>query len=274
MTSSLFSEIRRIAMFFLTFLVFHASFLFSAPSQFDYQKALKSFQNHIESKQKEIREKSGGFRDPSLPFDLTHGHPTRCCVILFHGLSDSPYFMRDIAGSLYRQGYNVVVPLLSGNGTDLMDLETVTMEDWRKDADLSLQVASGLGDQVLAGGLSAGSAIALDMAKRHPGGVKGLLFFSPALSFQKRYAFISCWFPREFVAGKPREVPVRYSKISNNSVCQLYHLVKQLDLSPGRSEYSIPIFAVLTEYDDAIKVQWTIDWIEGQRSSDYRILAY
>ena len=76
------------------------------------------------------------------------------------------------------------------------------------------------------------------------------------------------------MAEKPREVPVRYSKISNNSVCQLYHLVEQLDLSSDRPEMTPPIFAVLTEYDDAIKVQWTIDWIERQGSSDYKILAY
>lgn len=248
-------------------------FLHAGPSKTAYTEALSLFQGHLEGKYREIQEKSGGFRIPGLPFVLTHGHRTKVCVVLFHGLSDSPYFMRDIAESLYRQGYNVVAPLLSGNSTDLLDLRTVSVADWQKDADMALAVASGLGEKVVMGGLSAGSAISLDASRRHPGAIGGLLLFSPALSFQRRSAFMACWFPKSFVAGKPREVPVRYSKISNNSVCQLYHLVKDLALSPGKADYPLPIFAVLTEYDDAIKVQWTIDWIEGQ-GTDHRILAY
>jgi esterase/lipase len=233
--------------------------LFSSPAQSDYDKAIQSFQKYLEAKQKEVQEKSGGFRDPGLPFLLTHGHPTRYSVVLLHGLSDSPYFMRDIADSLFKQGCNVVAPLLSGNGTDYTDLGKVSLEDWRKDVDFGMQTASGLGGEVILGGLSAGGALAVDAAKRYPAKVRGLLLFSPALSFQKKSAALSCWFKSGYVGGKSKDVPIRYRKISNNGVCQLYHLVQELDLSPGRVDDPIPAFAVLTEYDDVIKVQWTID---------------
>src|SRR5580698_2345027 len=72
-----------------------------APAQTDYGKAIQSFQEYLDAKQREVQEKSGGFRDPGLPFLLTHGHPTRYSVVLLHGLSDSPYFMRDIADTLF-----------------------------------------------------------------------------------------------------------------------------------------------------------------------------
>jgi esterase/lipase len=262
---------------------FHLSFLFffilpfatfSEPSQTVYEKAIQAFQQHLDGKKQEIQEKSGGFRDPGLPFILTHGHPTRYSILLLHGLSDSPYFMRDLADSLFKQGYNVVVPLLSGNGTDETDLQKVTLEDWQKDVDLGMLVASGLGKDVLTGGLSAGGALAVDAAKRYPQKVKGLLLFSPALSFQKRTTRLSCWYKGGYVAGKRKEVPIRYRKISNNGVCQLFHLVQGLDLSPDKADYPIPVFAALTEYDDVIKVQWTVDWIEGQKVPGSLILAY
>lgn len=254
--------------------LFQPPLLFSSPFQTDYDQAVQSFQKYRDTKQKEVQEKSGGFRDPGLPFLLTHGHPTRYSVVLLHGLSDSPYFMRDIADSLFQQGYNVVAPLLSGNGTDYTDLQKVSLEDWKRDVDFGTQTASGLGREVIIGGLSAGGALAVDAAKRHPEKLKGLLLFSPALSFQKKSATLSCWFKGGYVGGKSMDVPIRYRKISNNGICQLYHLVQELDLSPGKVEIPIPIFAVLTEYDDVIKVQWTIDWIEGQKEPRDRILAY
>jgi esterase/lipase len=247
--------------------------LAAPPSQAEYDKALQSFQSHLEAKRLEIQQKSGGFRNPCLPFLLTHGHPTRTCVLLLHGLSDSPYFMRDIADSLYQQGYNVVAPLLAGNGTDEQDLQKVTLEDWFKDVDLGESVASGLGETIVIGGLSLGGTLSLHAAQSYPDKVKGLLLFSPALRFQNKAALLSCWFPWGSVGDKPKEVPVRYRKISNNSVCQLYHLMQELKLSPEQAAYPLPIFAALTENDDVINVQWTVDWIEGQ-GSDHLILAY
>lgn len=240
----------------------------------EYDKAILAFQKQLENKQQEVQQKSGGFRDPGLPFILTHGRPTRYSVLLLHGLSDSAYFMRDLADVLFKQGYNVVVPLLSGNGTDYTDLQKITLEDWTKDVDFGVEVASGLGSEVIVGGLSAGGALAVDSARRHQDKVRGILLFSPALSFQKKTSRLSCLYKSGYVAGKLRDVPIRYQKISNNGVCELFHLVQKLDLSPARPQYSIPLFAVLTEYDDVIKVQWTIDWIEGQKSQENRILAY
>lgn len=258
----------------LGFFFFCAPLHAENPSQADFNKATLAFQAYVAGKEADIQRESGGFREPGLPFLLTHGHPTKVCVILFHGLSDSPYFMRDLADDLYAQGYNVVAPLLTGNGTDLADLQKVQLEDWRKDEDFALQVASGLGEQVVAGGLSAGGALGLDLSRRHPGAIRGLLLFSPALSFWADFTFMACWLPDEYVAKKPREVPIRYSKISNNSVCQLYRLVQRLDLLRDHPEDDLPIFAVLTEYDDAIRVPWTIHWIESHPKADHRIVAY
>ncbi len=261
-----------IPLFVLGFLL--CPFKVDAESQTSYPKALQTFQNHLQSKQREVDQRSGGFRKPGLPFLLTHGHPTRYCVLLFHGLSDSPYFMRDIAESLFQQGYNVVAPLISGNGTKLSDLEKISLSDWRMDETLGMRIASGLGEKVIAGGLSAGGALSVDTARRFPEKVEGLLLFSPALCFQKKTTCLSCWYKGGYVAGKTKDVPIRYQKISNNGVCQLYHLVQELDLAPEKSQYQVPLFAALTEYDDVIKVQWTIDWIEGQNSPDHLILAY
>jgi esterase/lipase len=251
-----------------------SSFALGAPSQTDHQKAVQAFQKNLEAKRAEVRQKSGGFRDPSLPFLLTHGHPTRYCVLLLHGLSDSPYFMRDLAESLYQQGYNVVAPLLSGHGTDAGDLSRVTLEDWRRDVDLGLEVASGLGEKIVAGGFSTGGTLAVDADERYPGKIEGLLLFSPALSFDSKFAFLTCWYKGGYSPEKPRDVPIRYRKISNNGICQLYHLIQELQLSRDKGEKTVPLFTALTEYDDVIDLQWTVDWIEARKTADHFILAY
>src|SRR5262245_19946371 len=49
-------------------------------------------------------------------FELKRDDP-RGAVLLVHGLSDSPYSMREIANIFYEQGYDVVVLRMPGHGT-------------------------------------------------------------------------------------------------------------------------------------------------------------
>lgn len=240
----------------------------------NYSQAVQAFQTYLDTKTREVQDRSGGYRKPSLPFLLTHGHPTRICVVLVHGLSDSPYFMRDLAETLYARGYNVVAPLISGNGTREDDLGRVSLKDWRQDMDFTLRVSSGLGDQIVFGGFSAGGALSVDIARRYPGKVKGLLLFSPALGMSSFFTPMACLYPHVLVGAKPKEVPTRYRSISNNGICQLCRLIKELGLSRRKPGCSLPIFAVITEYDDVIKLQWTVDWLESRHSPDLRLVAY
>jgi pimeloyl-ACP methyl ester carboxylesterase len=55
------------------------------------------------------------WREGNGPFALIK-EPGAPCVVLIHGLSDSPYSVRDLSIALNLVGYNVVSPLLPGHG--------------------------------------------------------------------------------------------------------------------------------------------------------------
>jgi carboxylesterase len=100
-------------------------------------------------------------------------------VWLQHGFSGCPASMRPMAEWLAGQGLTVSAPLLPGHGTTWEDLETVTLEDWEREAEAALSDLAGRCDTVLGVGLSMGGALVLHMAARHPGQMAGMALVNP-----------------------------------------------------------------------------------------------
>ena len=78
--------------------------------------------------------------DGNAPFELkpkasgsARQHKTyRRGVLLTHGLTDSPYFMRHLAEIFQEDGFRVMAVLLPGHGTQPGDLLEVTWQEWAK----------------------------------------------------------------------------------------------------------------------------------------------
>jgi len=103
------------------------------------------------------------------PFCLLHpGGPERDAIVLLHGLSDSPWFMRAIAWNLHHQaGLNVYVPLLQGHGLlHPNGMKGVSEHVWLRNAAWAVNYARACSRRVGVGGLSTGGAIATLMAFR------------------------------------------------------------------------------------------------------------
>ncbi len=239
----------------------------------NYRATVERFNRHIADQVAEITQASGGYRLPSSPFLMVHGKPAKHSIVLMHGLGDSPYFMRDLAKLFYGHGYDVVAPLLPGNGTRMEDLGKVSREDWKKEVTFAYETAQGLGEKVSLGGMSAGGALAVWAGRKYSGDVEAVYLFSPALFFGHWVTRLTCFRPQHLLPNQGSEVPIRYSKTSNNGTCQLVHLVDELDLQPGHVSLACPIFLCVTESDDVINVQRTVYWVESQ-PGDHRILAY
>jgi esterase/lipase len=95
---------------------------------------------------------------------LTHGSATHRVFVLLHGLSDSPRQFLPLAKVFYDEGANVWVPRIPHHavrGGSAADLEHLTAEDLRDCADLSMDIAAGLGDSVIVVGLSSGGTMAV-----------------------------------------------------------------------------------------------------------------
>jgi pimeloyl-ACP methyl ester carboxylesterase len=119
---------------------------------------------------------------------LTHGHRTNKVVVFFHGYSTSPQQFRQLGERFFQLGYNVLIPRLPEHGIadrKLENLSRLRAEQLRDCADASVDVATGLGDKVYVGGLSAGGVMAAWIAE-HRKEVSRVLLVAPALTLGRR----------------------------------------------------------------------------------------
>ena len=111
------------------------------------------------------------------PISLSGGPVT---VLLVHGFTGSPAEMTLLAEALHRQGYSVEVPLLQGHGTCLEDLVPLRPQQWIEQLDQVIEAQLARGQQLVLGGLSMGSILALQAALRWPQ-IRALMLFSPPI---------------------------------------------------------------------------------------------
>jgi alpha-beta hydrolase superfamily lysophospholipase len=99
-------------------------------------------------------------------FRLTLPHP-RGQALLIHGLTDSPYSMKALAGSLHSRGFEVTVLRLPGHGTLPSMMTEMSTLDWTAAARIAARdVASraSAGQPFYIGGYSTGGTLALQYA--------------------------------------------------------------------------------------------------------------
>jgi esterase/lipase len=236
----------------------------SAANDSGYAAAVSAFNAYRDSKRNGIK------NDDNLPFFLDHGARTRNTVVMIHGLTDSPWFMRSLGEVLYQQGYNVIALLLPGHGTKPEDLFTVTKEQWQQEVDRGLAIAAGLGEHISLAGFSTGGTLALDALRRHPElKAEKLFLFSPALAINESNqteVSLGCkapWLATHLLgqytgsADAVENDPHRYNKMALNGVCQLYYLTN--DIQNGQAKQVLDslrsgtgVFAVESEADKTV----------------------
>jgi carboxylesterase len=107
-----------------------------------------------------VSEGVGASADPIV---LPGGSTT---VVLIHGYIGTPAEMVLLAHALQREGYGVECPLLAGHGTCLEDLMPVDPVQWLNQLDAVVDRLQQQGQNVVVGGFSLGSILALQLARR------------------------------------------------------------------------------------------------------------
>ena len=126
--------------------------------------------------------------DGNAPFELK---PPASCpagnqkayrrgVLLTHGLTDSPYFMRGLAAFFQENCFRVMAILLPGHGTRPGDLLDVSWQEWAKAEAYGTDQLAAEVDEVYLAGFSTGGALSVYQSLRDKR-VRGLFLFSPAL---------------------------------------------------------------------------------------------
>jgi alpha-beta hydrolase superfamily lysophospholipase len=106
-------------------------------------------------------------RDWNRSFVLEPDAAPKGAVVLLHGLTDSPYSMRQVARRYRERGFVAVVPRLPGHGTVPAGLSEVDWEDWSAATRLAVREATrraGAGRPLHVVGYSNGGALALKYA--------------------------------------------------------------------------------------------------------------
>jgi len=94
---------------------------------------------------------------------LTHGRPTRRAYVFVHGTTNSPRQFEELGRLLHARGHNVYIPLMPRHGRRSMrlaELRGLRAEELRDYADAAVDLAAGLGEEIVAVGISGGAAVA------------------------------------------------------------------------------------------------------------------
>lgn len=172
------------------------------------------------------------------PYLLHHGKPTEVVVTLFHGFSDSPFYLRSIAKQLHEAGFTVVVALVPGHGLKNADSDMqdeLLSQRWMQHVDDIMALSANYGENQYVGGASSGAALATLYSLQNPAGADGLLLFSGALALANNaeqlsriwgMQTIAKWLDGDYVTEGDN--PYRYPEISLFAVYELMEVIRSI----------------------------------------------
>lgn len=182
-------------------------------------------------------------RDWNRSFELLAPQP-RGGVLLIHGLSDSPYSLRDIAEQLHAAGWSVVALRLPGHGALPSGLRDVRWEDWAAAVRIGARhLKDVVGERpILLAGYSTGAALAVEYALSRLQGeavpaAAGLLLFSPAIDVSPAAGY-AVWQARaarwlgipklEWTDVAPEYDPYKFNSFPVNAGDQVWRLTQRI----------------------------------------------
>jgi esterase/lipase len=225
-------------------------------------------------------------RDRCHPQIFKHeddGNP-RNAIVLVHGLTDSPYFMRDIGEYFCSEmGFDVYIPLLRAHGLKQPgDMKDASLIKWREDVRFAVDAAKKSGGKVSIGGLSTGGTLGVEMALMDEQSIDGGVFlFSAALGLASHAGNLAEIFLRTPLAkffdhiddsnlanDSPSGNPCRYSKMDIGAAAKLSELMKELDRLTDRDVLKQPLFAAHSEADTTAAIDEIEELVDRSPSAE------
>jgi esterase/lipase len=208
----------------------------------------------------------------------------RNAIVLVHGLTDSPYFMKDI-GEYFcsKMGFDVYIPLLRAHGLkNPEDMKDASLVEWRRDVRFAVDKAKESGGRVSIGGLSTGGTLAVEMALKDEQLIDGGVFlFSAALGLASHAGNLAEIFLRtplanifdhidrsSLINSSPSGSPFRYSKMDIGGARELSKLIKELDLLTDRDVVKQPLFAAHSEADTTAAIDEIEELVDRSPSAE------
>lgn len=133
----------------------------------------------------------------SLNFILKHeNNESKGAVLLFHGLTGSPFELKKYGQFLYNNGYDVFAECLPGHGENFKDIYTVKYQDWLDFAYSGFCRLKENYDNVFVSGLCLGAVLALAVAEKYSSELNGIISLSTTLYLDGwRLPWYKCFMP-------------------------------------------------------------------------------
>lgn len=205
------------------------------------------------------------------PFELTHNNNDKA-ILLIHGLTDSPFSFHDLSQFFYQQGFTVRTVLLPGHGTAPSELLNTNYSEWQQAAKFAIEQTLNDYNEVYLGGLSTGGALIFNylMQKKHVDKkIKGLFMWSPASKAKSDLAWLAKYIDViPFVDWIDLDADIDFAKYESfpfNAAAQvdsLMSLVVGEGASASRKMHEIPIFVVVSEHDQTIDTEHTLQLVQ------------
>ena len=117
----------------------------------------------------------------SLDFILTHENKPNCAVLLFHGLTGSPFELKKYGQFLFKSGFDVYAECLPGHGEKFEEIYTVKYQDWLDFAYLKYAELKSKYEKVFVSGICLGAVLALATAIKFENEADGIISLSTTL---------------------------------------------------------------------------------------------
>ena len=217
---------------------------------------------------------------PAAGFPAGHEKTYRRGVLLTHGLTDSPYFMRYLATFFQENGFRVMAILLPGHGTQPGDLLEVSWQEWAKAVAYGTDQLAAEVDQIYLAGYSAGCSLSIYQSLCDHR-VRGLFLFSPALKVSARAARanwhkIYSWLmpSAKWLNIKPDKDLYKYESFPKNAAAQMHALTETVNALCQNQELNIPVFAAASQDDTTAIVSATLEFMARTRHPSSKLVLY
>ena len=118
----------------------------------------------------------------SLDFELIHEDiEPKGAILLFHGLTGSPFELKKYGQFLFNNGYNIYADCIPGHGDNFNEIYTVTYQDWLEFAYKKFRTLKSKYDKVFVSGLCLGAVLALAVGEKFKEEVSGIVALSTTL---------------------------------------------------------------------------------------------
>jgi alpha-beta hydrolase superfamily lysophospholipase len=230
----------------------------------------------------------------TFEFGPAEGDP-KCGVLLLHGMSDSPYSMRALAGSLRKSGAHVIGLRLPGHGTVPSGLLEFTYEDMDAAVKLAMRhLSETVGDLPLyLVGYSNGGALSVhytleSLENESLPQVSRVVLISPEIGVTSLAAFavwqgrIGHWLGLEKLAWNSISAeydPYKYNSFAVNAGDQAYQITKEIGRhldrlsGSGELERMPPILAFQSAVDATVSVPALIEGLFAKLPGDQHELV-